>query len=146
MCYPGLHGRFRFSMSNSGAQPLEVASVLSAMAKTAISDKPSSACRGSMGACVFPTVQLQRPDSRGHKPSRLCGKNRRFAGSSYARRIYTAASAFPTQNLRFASIGSRCFVTSRRGLCFPLRGFGTSRPFYRFSSRLHGWVPDREGR
>ncbi|WP_251475112.1 nuclear transport factor 2 family protein [Planococcus sp. NCCP-2050] len=44
-----------------------------------------------------PLFCVQTPTAKfsGHKPHRLCGKDRRFGNSSYARRTYTAVSAFP---------------------------------------------------
>src|SRR5690606_28874016 len=46
------------------------------------------------GASAFLFVQTPAASSLGHKPTQLRGKKRHFAGPSYARQSWTAASAF----------------------------------------------------
>ncbi|WP_223636895.1 hypothetical protein [Planococcus sp. 4-30] len=65
------------------------------MAKNAITGTASRACRSLTAASAFLVVLTPAPSSLGQKPALLYGKERRFAGPSYARQSYTGASAFP---------------------------------------------------
>ena len=47
-----------------------------------------------LAACAFRIVQTPAPSSSGHKPTQRRGRERHFAGLSYARQSYMGAYAF----------------------------------------------------